>query len=177
MNEVTYPESIAISKIDGIFGGMPRRHHIGSLLFPTLLACVLAGCQSGKRDVSSRESPSSSGRVSHWDEAPAGFTSTGKIQHGKASWYSIATNGGTRTASGERFRNNARTAAHRYLPMGTHVRVTNLRNGRSAIVRINDRGPFIKGRIIDVSIGIARELGMVTAGVVPCTVEVLERSH
>ncbi len=100
---------------------------------------------------------------------------TGKVYRGKASWYSVRTNGGTQTASGERLRNNARTAAHRWLKMGTRVRVTNLRNRISVIVRINDRGPFIKGRIIDVTIGVARELGMVTAGVVPVTVEVLKR--
>jgi len=96
---------------------------------------------------------------------------SGKVQHGKASWYSIRTNGGTRTASGERLRNDAATAAHRYLPMGTMVKVTNLRNGRSETVRITDRGPFIKGRIIDVTIGTAEKLDMVNAGVVPVKVE------
>jgi rare lipoprotein A len=59
--------------------------------------------------------------------------------------------------------------------MGTRVRVTNLRNGKSAVVRINDRGPYIKDRIIDVTIGVARHLKMITAGVVPCKVEVLKK--
>lgn len=97
------------------------------------------------------------------------------VQHGKASWYSVKTNFGTKTASGERFSNHAATAAHKTLPMGTMVRVTNLNNNRSEIVRINDRGPFIKGRIIDVSIGTAEKLGFVKNGVIPTKVEVLQK--
>ena len=102
-------------------------------------------------------------------------TTVTKTYRGKASYYSIRTNGGTATASGERLRNEAYTAAHRSLPFGTKVRVTNLRNGKTAVVRINDRGPFLKGRIIDVTIGVARSLGMIKAGVVPCKVEVLKK--
>jgi rare lipoprotein A len=67
---------------------------------------------------------------------------------------------GRRTASGERFNPGAMTAAHRTLRFGTRVRVTNSRNGRSVIVRINDRGPFVKGRSIDLSHGAARVIGM-----------------
>lgn len=89
------------------------------------------------------------------------------------SWYSVKTNGGTKTASGERFRDSGATAAHRTLKFGTKVRVTNLRNGKSEIVRITDRGPFVRGRIIDVSVGTARKLGFVDNGVVSCKVEVL----
>ena len=104
-----------------------------------------------------------------------GFRFTGKSFAGKASWYSVRTNGGTRTASGEPFRNSGATAAHKSLPFGTWVRVTNLRNDRSAIVRITDRGPYIRGRVIDVSIGTAEKLGFVKAGVVPVRVEIMER--
>ncbi len=89
-----------------------------------------------------------------------------------ASWYGYAGNG-TQSASGERFNENAMTAAHRTLPFGTQVRVTNTNNGRSVIVRINDRGPFIRGRIIDVSAGAARVLGMISSGVAPVRVEIL----
>jgi rare lipoprotein A len=67
---------------------------------------------------------------------------------------------GRRTASGEKFNPRAMTAAHRTLPFGRRVRVTNSRNGRSIIVRINDRGPFVKGRAIDLSSGAARAIGM-----------------
>lgn len=72
---------------------------------------------------------------------------------------------GRSTASGERFNPGGMTAAHRTLPFGTKVRVTNLRNGRSVVVRINDRGPFIRGRIIDVSRGAASELGFIGNGI------------
>jgi peptidoglycan lytic transglycosylase len=81
-------------------------------------------------------------------------------QCGGASWYAL----GSRTASGERMNPQALTAAHRTLPFGTRVEVVNQRNGRSVIVRINDRGPFVKGRVLDVSKRAARELGFVRAG-------------
>jgi rare lipoprotein A len=96
------------------------------------------------------------------------------VQHGKASWYGVRCNGGTKTASGERLSNSASTAAHKTLPMGTKVRVTNLSNGKSEIVRINDRGPFKKGRVIDVTEGVAQRLGFYSRGIVPVKVEVLK---
>lgn len=83
-------------------------------------------------------------------------------QCGKASWYAGPTN---KTASGERLRHGANTAAHKTLPFGSKVRVTNRRNGRSIIVRINDRGPFIHGRIIDLTRGAASRLGFINSGV------------
>ena len=95
------------------------------------------------------------------------------VQHGKASWYSIRTNYGTKTASGQRLSNDAATAAHKTLPMGTKVRVTNQVNGKSEVVTINDRGPYIRGRIIDLTIGSAERLGFRQRGVVPVKVEVL----
>jgi rare lipoprotein A len=79
-----------------------------------------------------------------------------KIQQGHASWY----HHGRRTANGEAFNPNGMTAAHRSLPFGTMVRVVNNKTGRSVVVRINDRGPFIGGRIIDLARGAARQLGM-----------------
>ena len=82
---------------------------------------------------------------------------------GSASYYAAKFDG-RRTASGERFDNAAMTAAHRTLPFGTLVRVTNLANGRSVIVRINDRGPFTAGRMIDLSRAAANELGLVARG-------------
>jgi rare lipoprotein A (peptidoglycan hydrolase) len=93
------------------------------------------------------------------------------LQVGLASWY-----GGRfrhrRTASGERYDLRDLTAAHRTLPLQTVVRVTNLENNRSVLVRINDRGPFARGRIIDLSEGAAQLLGMRRAGVVPVRIEV-----
>lgn len=94
-------------------------------------------------------------------------------EEGKASWYSIKTNYGTKTASGQKLCNNAPTAAHKTLPMGTKVRVINLANNKSEVVTINDRGPYKKGRVIDVTIGTAEKLDFVKNGVVPVRVEVL----
>ena len=84
------------------------------------------------------------------------FQTGASAQCGTASWY----HEGARTATGERYRPDGITAAHRSLPFGTKVRVENRRTGRSVIVRINDRGPFIRGRIIDLSRGAKRVLGM-----------------
>ena len=99
---------------------------------------------------------------------------TGKVLTGKASWYASYTQGGHHTSSGVRLNNNASTAAHKTLPHYTHVKVTNLQNGLSEIVQITDRGPYIQGRIIDVTIGVARRLDFVNAGVVPVKVEIME---
>jgi rare lipoprotein A len=84
-------------------------------------------------------------------------------QCGKASWYAL----NSRTASGEPMNPADMTAAHRTLPFGTKVRVTNQRNGRSVVVRINDRGPFVRGRVIDLSKAAAARLGFVRAGHAP----------
>jgi rare lipoprotein A len=94
---------------------------------------------------------------------------------GNASYYAHRFHGRT-TANGERYNMHAMTAAHKKLPFNTKVRVTNQQNGRALTLRINDRGPYIKGRIIDVSLAAAKKLGMMKKGVVPVKVEVLEHS-
>jgi len=94
-------------------------------------------------------------------------------QQGLASWYGPRFHG-RRTANGERFNKFHLTAAHRTLPFNTRVRVTNLQNGRSVVVRINDRGPYVRGRIIDLSYAAARLLGMRAHGVVLVKVEILD---
>ncbi len=93
---------------------------------------------------------------------------------GIASWYGYDWSG-NKTANGERYNPEGLTAAHRTLPMGTKIRVTNTRNGLSVVVRVNDRGPFIRGRIVDLSAGAARILGMISSGVAPVNLEVLGR--
>jgi rare lipoprotein A len=95
---------------------------------------------------------------------------------GLASWYGPGFHG-RRSASGEVYNQNAMTAAHRSLPFGTTVQVTNLRNGRSVVVRITDRGPFIRGRVIDLSAAAARVLGVMQSGVAPVQLEVLDNSQ
>ncbi len=94
------------------------------------------------------------------------------VSEGLASWYGQEFAGRT-TANGEIFDPNVLTAAHRTLPFGTLVRVTNPRTGRSVVVRINDRGPFIESRIIDLSYAAAKEIDMVEIGVTPVTIEVI----
>ena len=105
---------------------------------------LLAGCASS----SSRGTTRGGGQVS---------------ESGVASYYAHKYHG-RKTASGERFDMNDMTAAHKTLPFGTRVRVTNVSNGKSVTVRINDRGPFVKGRVIDVSLAAAKKLDMVNAG-------------
>lgn len=93
-------------------------------------------------------------------------------KRGKASYYHNKFNG-RRTANGEVFNNKNMTAAHRTLPMGTYVLVTNLRNNRKVVVRINDRGPYIQPRIIDLSRAAAAEIGMINSGIAHVKVEKL----
>ncbi|HVV85273.1 MAG TPA: septal ring lytic transglycosylase RlpA family protein [Kofleriaceae bacterium] len=123
-----------------------------ALLALPALGCVGTGARAPARGGSSRAAP--------------------LHQVGKASWYGGKL-AGRRTASGERFDEHAMSAAHRTLPFGTLVRVTNRANGRSVVVRINDRGPYGGGLIIDVSRAAAEKLDMVRAGVVPCEVDVV----
>lgn len=102
-----------------------------------------------------------------------GLVRTDHVFTGKVSWYSVKTNGGTRTASGEKLSDSGATAAHPSLPFGTMVEVTNLANEKTAILRITDRGPYTRGRVLDVAIGAARDLDFVGRGVTECRVQVL----
>lgn len=99
---------------------------------------------------------------------PHGYNATGT-----ASYYGLR-HQGKRTASGERLDQNSLTAAHRQLPFGTRVQVTNLDNDRKVIVRINDRGPHIRGRLIDVSRAAAEQLGMLRSGTAQVRVQALD---
>ena len=92
---------------------------------------------------------------------------------GMASWYGPGFHG-KRTANGERYNMNKISAAHKTLPFGTIVRVTNLDNGKSVEARINDRGPFVKNRVIDLSKGAAKKIDMIGAGVVPVRLKILK---
>lgn len=125
-----------------------------------LLLLLVAACGGAAGSVRSRP--------------PAEGEGEGKVERGLATFYSARFHGRL-TASGERFDRNAMTAAHRTHRFGTRVRVTNLKNGKAVVVRINDRGPYAQGRVIDVSPAAAEELDMMRAGVVPVTVEVVSR--
>ncbi|MCM2129568.1 septal ring lytic transglycosylase RlpA family protein [Larsenimonas rhizosphaerae] len=117
---------------------------------PLLLASLLAGCAGSNMTGSG----------------------TGATERGNATYYAQRY-GGRLTASGERLDLSALTAAHRTLPFGTRVRVTRQDTGRQVTVRINDRGPYGRGRIIDLTPAAARRIGLIQAGVAPVSIEVV----
>ena len=133
----------------------PRPIHGGFALL-ALLMCGAVGCTRR------------SARV----QTPAAPARVGSIETGVASWYGVPYHG-RRAASGEIYDMEQLTAAHRRLPFETWVEVTNLSNGRSVIVRINDRGPFARGRIIDLSQAAARDIGMLGPGTARVQVRVI----
>ena len=133
----------------------------------SLRACSLVRVLSTRDEFPMMKTLSLAALCAAWSLFP-GHANAG--QHGMASIYSYK---GGKTASGDRSRPGALTAAHRSLPMGSKVRVTNRRNGRSVIVRINDRGPFIRGRIIDVTPAAAHQLNF--SGLTLVSVERLGR--
>ena len=99
-----------------------------------------------------------------------------QTQSGKASFYSKRATG-SRTANGERLHHDSLTCAHLKYPFGTLLKVTNVLNGKQVVVRVNDRGPYRRGRIIDLSWGAAKEIGMISHGVVPVTVEKISETN
>lgn len=107
---------------------------------------------------------------------PHGLATRAPFQIGLASWYGPRFEG-RETTSGEIFNMMSFTAAHRQLPLGTRVVVTNLCNDRSLVVKINDRGPLVPGRIIDLSMGAAKALGFKAAGLTPVRLDVISRRH
>ena len=98
----------------------------------------------------------------------------GSDEKGMASYYAEKYHG-RQTASGEIFNTHDMTAAHKKLPFGTKIKVTNIANGKSVIVRVNDRGPFVKGRIVDLTYAAAQKIDIVKTGVAKVTVEIIEK--
>ena len=99
------------------------------------------------------------------------FSSTAEAATGYASYYKM----GRRTASGERFSPMGLTCAHRNLPFGTKLKVTNVKTGRSVVVRVNDRGPFVRSRVLDLSLGAAQVIGLTAMGIGKISYEVVNR--
>jgi rare lipoprotein A len=128
------------------------------------MAVVLAACTS------STQSTARTTRPVHHRKSSRPPAEIGWTQRGMATWYGSH---GSSTASGERVTQTGMTAAHRSLPFDTRVRVTHQKTGKSVVVRINDRGPYGKGRIIDLSPAAARKLGIVDEGVAPVVIEVV----
>lgn len=168
MRNTTSPIGPGSQLMDGL------RHRIRLPLFTTLLLCVLAstsGCATGRpasQDAGTFR-PAAEATASDPGPLPEGAR---LVQTGTASWYGGKFHGRP-TASGEIFNKWDRTAAHRTLPLGTRVLVAHRRTGRRVRVRINDRGPFVKGRIIDLARGAAARLNMVRDGTAPVRLYVL----
>ena len=143
-----------------------------------LLLLLVAGCQAPPKQIYI-EGPSEETLRAGAQRGPSTpdestIYTTVSTQKGIASYY-YGRWIGRKTANGEIYRASDITAAHKTLPFHTMVRVTNLRNGKSVIVRINNRGPYVKGRIIDLSLEAARRIQMTQAGIVPVKVEVLRK--
>jgi rare lipoprotein A (peptidoglycan hydrolase) len=135
-------------------------------LIVVVTALVLAGCTSAAQS----KTKTTTGTHTHHRRSSRPPAEIGWTQRGMATWY--GSHGGS-TASGERMKPSAMTAAHRTLPFDTRVRVTHAKTGKSVVVRINDRGPYGRGRIIDLSPAAARKLGIVDEGVAPVVIEVV----
>jgi len=144
----------------------------GRRLLVPLLGLLLAGCGGGGYE-GYKWRPYSVRGV-HYEpihpKSAVGFTETGTASHFDESWLFFFPG---KSALGENQWSWSRAAAHKTLPLPCRVRITNLRNGRTATVRVNDRGPFIPGRIIDVTPPVAKQLGFYEAGLAPVRVEVL----
>jgi rare lipoprotein A len=146
-----------------------------------LAACLLTGC-AARQPVARRQppavppsaapAPAATQGEGHAPVAPTGPHPGGSLEEGNASWYGAPFHG-RRASNGEVYDMYKLTAAHRTLPFGTVVRVTNLGNGKSTVVRVTDRGPFVANRIIDLSYAAAREIESIGPGVVPVRLELL----
>lgn len=129
------------------------RHSVPGVVAFCLAACLLAPAKAAGTPETEIQAEESENSI---------------VLSGIASWYAVS----GRTASGERFDRDGLTAAHRTLPLGTRVIVSHAKTGKSIQVTINDRGPFVRGRLIDLSEGAARELGMADSGTAPVIVSV-----
>jgi rare lipoprotein A len=141
------------------------------LLVSCLFATTVAAQQTSAADVKPQASSHAPKRLKVTGKPK--LDRTGKARKGKASFYAHSF-AGKKMADGTPMDPNANIAASRTLPLGTKVQVTNLENGRSAVVEIRDRGPYVDGRIVDLSPKVAKKLKMVDAGVAPVVVEPIE---
>ena len=138
-------------------------------ILPVLCVFWISGCAAPRQLVTD---PAPGGKAGDTEQLPSLYSPNPvKVLNGKASFYGKP----QKTASGERFDPKKLTAAHKTLPMHSVVRVVNLRNGKHVIVRINDRGPYVRGRIIDLSAAAAQKIDMVNSGVTSVRVEVLKK--
>lgn len=149
--------------------------------------CLVAGCASRpryrtdpppNRPAPGEEEPAreKAGRNGNPSKLKKPIPTHGAYQVGMASYYAHEFHGRP-TANGEIFDMNGLSAAHRELPLGTYIRVIHLGNGRKVVVKVNDRGPFIQGRILDLSLGAARHLDMIGEGVAEVKIEIVKKAE
>lgn len=145
----------------------------GVIVLPVILCCAAPRYAQSSSHVRTRAPLHNNSPAK--DNSPSADKIKGKyFQTGIATYYANKFHG-RKTASGERYDRNKFTAAHRTLPFGTMIRVTCLSSGKSVTVRINDRGPLRGNRIIDLSRAAAKAIGMISAGVVPVGIEIVEK--
>lgn len=153
---------------------IPNRNCYWALVCAALL--LITGCSHRERSAAPPPPPSISGQSAEAPNAEQEEVPEGKpiySEVGVASWYGPPYNN-RRGANGKIYDQNDVSAAHRTLPLGSLIRVTNLANGKSAMMRVTDRGPFVPGRILDVSLGAAKELGMWRSGTARVRVDVYD---
>lgn len=152
--------------------GMLKQRKITLILLVSLIVMIgLAGCTSKKRYKKGTPATMRTYCVYGKTYKPS-YVRLGQKMRGISSWYGPNFHGKS-TSNGERYNMHAQTAAHKTWPMNTMVRVSNLQNGKSTIVRINDRGPFVKGRIIDCSYAAGKKIGLDRMGIAKVQIEVL----
>ena len=146
------------------------------LVFLFILTTLLLSCATSPRYQHTSSSPAATKSNSQRTASPSPAKNSTDKKHemvGQASWYGPGFHGKT-TANGEKFNQNAMTAAHKTLPFNTNVKITDLETGKSVVVRINDRGPYAKGRIIDLSKRAAEKLGMKEKGHTKVKLEIVK---
>ena len=146
------------------------------IVFSVAAVSVFQGCAVSSSETACKVDDKREAKARKKTTKRARVKPTVKKRRGISSWYSSKLQG-KKTSSGEKYDIHAKTAAHKTLPMQTKVKVINLENGKSTIVRINDRGPFIPGRIIDCSYAAAKEIGLVRMGIAKVQIEVLDSQY
>ncbi|MFK5975968.1 MAG: septal ring lytic transglycosylase RlpA family protein [Sulfurovum sp.] len=148
------------------------------LLLSTLLLSLFVGCSSRYEMGATQNTSKARQKATMRSYKVKGkryhpsYAEVGQMSYGVGSWYGADFHGG-RTSNGERYNMHKRTGAHKTLPMDTMVKVTNLTNNKSTVIRINDRGPFVRGRIVDCSYKAGKDLGLDKSGIAKVSVEVL----
>lgn len=157
-----------------LFSGSRRKgaHFVGALIVAGLMTSTAGRAVTPLEAQEAIVPVEVQNAIAGWEKDEEAEAPAKHVGEGEASYYGKEL-AGNRTASGERFNPAALTAAHRTLPLGSKLRVTNKSNGKSVIVRVNDRGPFAKNRLIDVSLAAAQEIQMVRAGTAKVRLELL----